>query len=52
MRSVLKLGVCKECFGGYRTWRSLGEEHFLDYIDPYDELKEEVEKYYEDQRGA
>jgi len=24
----------------------------LDYIDPYDELKEEVEKYYEDQRGA
>jgi len=49
---VLKIGVLKECFGGYRTWRSLGEEHFLDYIDHYDELKEEVEKYYEDQRGA
>lgn len=50
--SVLKLGVCKECFGGYGTWRVLGEEHFSDYIDHYGEIKEEVEQYYEDRRGA
>lgn len=50
--SVLKLGVCKDCFDGYRTWRAFGDEHFADYIAHYDELKEEVEQFYEDERGA
>ena len=45
--SALKLAVCPECFDGRRTWMRLADEYFADYVDRYEEMKQEVRDYYD-----
>ncbi len=45
-----KLAVCKECFEGRETWMDLADQYFSDYVDRYDEMRDEVNAEVEKRR--